>query len=36
MPAVKAGHNVHLDEPRLVEQAIRDLIERCREPLAAG
>lgn len=30
MTAVKAGHNVHLDEPLLVVQAIRDLIDRCR------
>lgn len=30
MTAVKAGHNVHLDEPLLVVQAIRDLVERCR------
>jgi pimeloyl-ACP methyl ester carboxylesterase len=31
MTAVKAGHNVHLDEPMLVVQAIRDLVDRCRE-----
>jgi pimeloyl-ACP methyl ester carboxylesterase len=30
MTAVNAGHNVHLDEPLLVVQAIRDLVERCR------
>lgn len=30
MTAVNAGHNVHIDEPLLVVQAIRDLIERCR------
>jgi hypothetical protein len=30
MTAVKAGHNVHLDEPLLVVQAIRDLVDRCR------
>jgi hypothetical protein len=35
MTAVKAGHNVHLDEPLLVVQAIRDLVDRCRE-LRAG
>lgn len=42
MTAVNAGHNVHnvhLDEPLLVIQAIRDLVERCRaagaRPLAA-
>ena len=28
--AVKAGHNVHLDEPLLVVQAIRDFVDRCR------
>jgi pimeloyl-ACP methyl ester carboxylesterase len=32
MTAVEAGHNVHLDEPLLVVQAIRDLVDRCREP----
>ena len=31
MTAVNAGHNVHLDEPLLVVQAIRDLVDRCRE-----
>lgn len=30
MTAVKAGHDVHLDEPALVVEAIRDLIYRCR------
>jgi pimeloyl-ACP methyl ester carboxylesterase len=30
MTAVNAGHNVHIDEPLLVVQAIRDLVERCR------
>jgi pimeloyl-ACP methyl ester carboxylesterase len=30
MTAVKAGHNVHLDEPGLVAQAIRELVSRCR------
>ena len=30
MTAANAGHNVHLDEPLLVVQAIRDLVERCR------
>jgi pimeloyl-ACP methyl ester carboxylesterase len=30
---VNAGHNVHLDDPGVVVQAIRDLVERCR---AAG
>jgi pimeloyl-ACP methyl ester carboxylesterase len=29
MTAVKAGHNVHFDEPLLVVQAIRDLVDRC-------
>jgi pimeloyl-ACP methyl ester carboxylesterase len=33
MYAVNAGHNVHLDDPGVVVQAIRDLVERCR---AAG
>jgi pimeloyl-ACP methyl ester carboxylesterase len=28
--AGKAGHYVHLDEPDLVIQAIRDLVRRCR------
>jgi pimeloyl-ACP methyl ester carboxylesterase len=32
MTAVRAGHNVHLDEPMLVVQAIRDLVDRCRGP----
>jgi pimeloyl-ACP methyl ester carboxylesterase len=30
LTAVNAGHNVHIDEPLLVVQAIRDLVERCR------
>jgi pimeloyl-ACP methyl ester carboxylesterase len=30
MTAVNAGHNVHIDEPLLVVQAIRDLAQRCR------
>jgi hypothetical protein len=30
MTAVNAGHDVHLDEPALVVQEIRDLVERCR------
>ena len=28
--AQEAGHPVHLDEPDLVIQAIRDLVGRCR------
>ena len=36
MTAVSAGHNVHLDEPLLVEVAIRDLVDRCRQNLATG
>jgi hypothetical protein len=32
MTAVRAAHNVHLDEPMLVVQAIRDLVDRCRGP----
>jgi len=28
--AVNAGHNVHLDDPDVVVQAIRDLVDRCR------
>jgi pimeloyl-ACP methyl ester carboxylesterase len=28
--AVNAGHYVHLDEPDLITQAIRDLVKRCR------
>jgi pimeloyl-ACP methyl ester carboxylesterase len=31
MYAVNAGHNVHLDDPGVVVQAIRDLVERCRD-----
>lgn len=31
MYAVNADHNVHLDDPGLVVQAIRDLVERCRQ-----
>jgi pimeloyl-ACP methyl ester carboxylesterase len=31
MIALKAGHYVHRDEPELVVQAIRDLVERCRQ-----
>jgi pimeloyl-ACP methyl ester carboxylesterase len=30
MYAVNADHNVHLDDPGVVVQAIRDLVERCR------
>jgi pimeloyl-ACP methyl ester carboxylesterase len=30
MYAVNASHNVHLDDPAVVIQAIRDLVERCR------
>jgi pimeloyl-ACP methyl ester carboxylesterase len=30
MYAVNAGHNVHLDDPGVVVQAVLDLIERCR------
>lgn len=32
MYAVNADHNVHLDDPGLIEQTIRDLVERCRLP----
>lgn len=28
--AVRAGHHVHLDDPQLVAQAIRELVRRCR------
>jgi hypothetical protein len=28
--AQKAGHQIHLDEPMLVIQAIGDLVKRCR------
>jgi pimeloyl-ACP methyl ester carboxylesterase len=35
MYAVNADHNVHLDDPRLVVQAIRDLVERCGQSAAA-
>ncbi len=28
--AADAGHHVHLDDPELVVQAIRDLVDRCR------
>ena len=35
MTAVNAGHNVHLDEPLLVVQAIRNLVDRCRGTAAA-
>jgi pimeloyl-ACP methyl ester carboxylesterase len=31
MYAVNADHNVHLDDPRIVVQAIRNLVERCRQ-----
>lgn len=34
--AANADHFVHRDDPELVVQAIRDLVEPCREPLAAG
>ena len=30
MYAVNADHNVHLDDPGVVVQTIRDLVERCR------
>ena len=36
MTAVNAGHNVHLDEPALVVQAIRELVERCRDRIPGG
>jgi pimeloyl-ACP methyl ester carboxylesterase len=29
--AVNAGHNVHLDDPGVVVQAISDLVEQCRQ-----
>jgi pimeloyl-ACP methyl ester carboxylesterase len=29
--AVNADHNVHLDDPGVVVQAIRDLVQRCRQ-----
>ena len=29
--AVNAGHHVHLDDPGAVVQAIRDLVELCRQ-----
>jgi pimeloyl-ACP methyl ester carboxylesterase len=28
--ASRAGHYIHLDEPELVAEAIRDLVSRCR------
>jgi pimeloyl-ACP methyl ester carboxylesterase len=28
--ASRAGHYIHLDEPELVIEAIRDLVSRCR------
>ena len=28
--AVNAGHNVHLDDPGVVIQAILDVVDRCR------
>ena len=34
MYAVNAGHNVHLDDPGVVVQAIRDLVDRCRRDRA--
>ena len=36
MYALNADHNVHLDDPGLVVQAIRDLVQRCREPRPEG
>lgn len=35
MYAVNADHNVHLDDPGVVVQAIRDLVERCRQGAGA-
>lgn len=32
MTALQAGHYVHLDEPELVVQVIRELVARCRRP----
>jgi pimeloyl-ACP methyl ester carboxylesterase len=34
--AINAGHHVHLDDPELVAQAIRDLVGRARKPHPAG
>jgi pimeloyl-ACP methyl ester carboxylesterase len=31
MYSINAGHNVHLDDPDVVVQAIRDVVERCRD-----
>lgn len=35
MYAVNADHNVHLDDPGVVVQAIRDLVEQCRQGAGA-
>jgi hypothetical protein len=31
MYALNGDHNIHLDDPDLVVQAIRDLVRQCRQ-----